>query len=251
MKSLYGEETTIRCPVCGHDEPESEHYCGQCGSNLDDSSGSARSLLDDSSSGYYYTYTWFGERHSIVKWRWDLGIISLVTIGLLIGILYLSIGIWPNAIIIMVTMLVAAWIYHIIGKRKYGIAALFAVGLITVAGMSLASVPWQTMHAEYVKDKYEPKFTDTIGYAVENGTHVTCDGDVTNYGRTGSKAFVQFKAFGGFPNEGQDMFDGFMQGSVVTDWIAPNGGTTQVHWECNLGYFNGYGSVTWTIEPTG
>ena len=153
------------------------------------------------------------------------------------------------------TMGLAAYLYHMIGKRKYGIAALFAVALFVVLpGAILASVPWQAIHAEYLEEKYEPKFSDTITCTIErmeDGVHITCDGEVVNHGRTGSRAIVEFKAYGGFPQEGQELLtiDALVIRKVFTDWIAPDGGSVHVHWECDLSYFNGDGRVYWLIEP--
>jgi len=241
---------TRSCPVCGHEEPDDERFCGQCGSRLDGEPSSDQfpsdddSSADDTSTDYYYTYTWFGERHSISGWRWALGVISLVVVGLFLGLVYASAGLWQNGLIITVTMLLAAWSYHIIGKRKYGVGALLAVTLLILAGMLLSSVPWQESQGEH---QLKPYFTDTIGWTRENETHIICDGFVKDIGTTGGTATVEFKASGGFPEQGQDMLGGFVQGTVVTPWIAPNGGTAHVHWECNLTYFNAGGQVTWIV----
>lgn len=254
--SLNWKEMTIRCLNCGHEEPDGEKYCGQCGRYLDDAEDVEMEfdypVFDEE---YYYTYEWFGELHRIRKWKWDLSIVSMVGMGVVLGLVYLGIGLWVNALLFFFTMCLAAFLQHIIGKRKYGIGALYAVGFFVVLpGLILASVPWQALYAEYLEEKYEPKFSDTITYNIqrmEDSVHITCDGEVINYGRTGSRAIVEFKAYGGSPLEGQEleMLYALAIQKVTTNWIAPDGGSAHVHWECNLSYFNGDGRVYWLIEP--
>ena len=249
-------ERMILCPDCGHEEPDGERFCGQCGRCLDDTAGASIEWgLPVSGTEYYYSYEWFGQLHRFKKWNWDLGIALVVMISAIGGLFYLGVGWWVNALIFFSTMSLAAYLLHIIGKRKYGIGALFAVTfLVMLPGCFLATIPWQALHAEYLEEKYAPKFSDTITYTIqreEDGVHIICDGEVINYGRTGSRAIVEFKANGGWPQEGQEfeVFDALVVQKVSTDWIAPDGGSVHVHWECVLSYFNSDGHVYWLIEP--
>jgi|GEM_PF-6961364 len=244
---------TLRCPECGHEEPDGERFCGQCGYNLETGAGLEEAWgLPQPDAGYYYTYEWFGEMHRIKKWRWDLGIASMIFVGLLVGAIYTSVGMWVNALLFLATVALAASLQHMIGKRKYGIRALFAVGfLVVLPGMLLASFPWQAWHEDYIEEKYEPKFSESITTSIVNETHVVCDGSVTNYGRTGSKAVVEFKAYSGPSEDIYTQWPDIKTGIVVTEWVAPDGGTAHVHWECDLNYFNWGGSVTSTVEPYG
>jgi zinc-ribbon domain len=247
---MEGNEMTLRCSSCGHEEPDDERYCGKCGARLDGGYEPAKQNThgDSTDDDFYYSYEWFGEEHRIRKWRWDLGIYSLIAMSVFFGLLFVAIGLWPNALIMTATMLLTAWLMYVAGKRKWSIVAIYLVSFFVVLpGMLLAAVPWQEIHEEYLREKYEPKFVDDITYRIEDGTHVICDGTVTNNGLTGSRAAVEFTAYGGYPQEGQNMLDAFKQGYVTTEWIPPNGGIVNIHWECYLGYFNAFGSVTWTV----
>lgn len=242
---------TIRCPDCGHEEPDGERFCGQCGRGLIEMTGAWEEWgLPVSGEEYYYSYEWFGEMHRIRKWKWDLGIVYMVGMGVVIALFFLGIGWWVNALLFVLTMCLAAYLQYVIGKRKYGIAALFAVAfLVILPGMLIASFPWQEWHEDYLEDKYAPKFSASITSQIVNGTNVVCDGNVTNYGRTGSQAIVKFKAYSGPSDDLMEQWPDIETGTVTTEWIAPDGGTAHVHWECNLDYFNWGGSVTWTLEP--
>jgi len=248
------EEMTVRCIDCGHEQPEGESHCQKCGHRFD---GGYEGAFEDwnpdhPDEDFYYTYEWFGVEYRIRKWRWDLGVASMFVLSVVVALIFLAAGHWANALIFFLTVSIAAYLMHLIGKRKSSIAALFVVALfVLLPGLMLASVPWQQMHEDYLEDKYAPKLSDTITYTIEAGTRIICDGDVVNYGLTGSQAMVTFTAYGGLPEEGQEseVFDSLRTGTVTTEWIAPDGGSAHVHLECTLSYFNAYGDVHWTIEP--
>ena len=245
---------TVRCIDCGHEQPEGESHCLKCGHRLDGGyEGAFENWSPDApDEDVYYVYEWFGVEHRVRKWRWDLGIASLVVVGIVMGLIYLSVGWWANALIIASTMFVAAYAQHIIGKRKSSYIAVLLVAIfLLLPGMMLSSLPWHIWHDEYLEEKYEPKFSTSITFVVEGEGHIVCDGTVTNYGLTGSRAQLEFKAFSGLSDDFATQFPDFQTGYVTTEWLAPEGGTAYVHWECDLDYFNGDGSVAWTVEPIG
>ena len=244
---------TVRCIDCGHEQPEGETQCQKCGHRFD--GGYEGAFEDWSADGpaedFYYTYEWFGVEHRIKKWRWDLGIVSMAGMGIFVGLIYLGLGWWANALIFASTMLLTAYFMHIIGKRKSSYAAVLLVGLLVLLpGIMLSSFPWHVWHEEYLEEKYAPKFSTSITFVVEGEAHIICDGTVTNYGLTGSRAHIEFKAFSGPSDDFATQFPDFQIGYVTTEWLAPEGGTALVHWECTLDYFNWGGSVTWIVEPS-
>jgi hypothetical protein len=238
----------MRCPNCGRENPSYDNFCGQCGTDLSTGLEPEHELNDEDD---YYEYEWFGERHIFAKWRWQLGVAMLGAVLVLYALIFLGAGWYINAIILISVAILGVFLYNEIGKRKSGLGVLAAVGIVVVAGMFVGMFPWQ----QWAEDQHErymaPQLVDDLSCGVDNGAHVTVDGTVTNVGRTGCTAIVHIKAYGGYPSNPDDnVFGAFKEGYVQTAWLAPNGGSDSVHWECTLSYFNGYGQVSWEVQPS-
>lgn len=238
----------MRCPACGHENPSEDIYCGECGANLVVDTAHQNVERDDED---YYTYEWFGVRYTYAKWRWQLGVAFLGAVLIIYALVFIGVGWYVNAIILIAVAIIGIFLYHEIGERKASVGALFLVGLVIGVGMLAGVQPWQ-LWAEESHERYmAPRLVASLTYTVDDAHHVVVDGTITNEGRTGCYAYVQIKAYGGYSsNPDDDMFGAFNQGTVTTSWLAPGGGSDSISWECTLSYFNGYGQVTWTVEPS-
>ncbi len=237
----------MRCPECGHENPDDEAYCNACGASPN------VGLLDhpEDPDDKYYTYEWFGVRHTYAKWRWRLGLVVLGGWMFILAVVFASFGWYVNAIILATVGVIGILIYRWIGEAKASVGALFLAGITIASGIYAGFMPWE-MWAEESHERYmAPRLLDDISYHVEGAAHIVVSGTVTNSGRTGCTAVVHFNAFGGWSENTSDMFNSFAEGTVVTGWLAPGGGSDTVNWECTLSHFNAMGDVSWTVEPSG
>jgi len=131
---------TVRCIDCGHEQPEGESHCLKCGHRFDGGYEGAFEnwSADAPDEDFYYAYEWFGVEHRVKKWRWDLGIVSIVGICVLMAFIFVSVGWWVNAAIILLTGCLAGLLQYRVGKTGSGAAGLLLVTFVLTLGVFLA-----------------------------------------------------------------------------------------------------------------
>ena len=266
----------MKCRKCGAEAPIGHRYCGVCGSDLtgatglkvpdwmrdgrrpdeyylrEELPGENRLHQDD---GYYYTYRWLGVKTSFKKWRWDFMVYGTLIYMVIIGFVFAAFELYFNTLLCIVFGILMAGIYHEIGVRKSGLAALFSAGIVMVICILVVSVPWQLVWAEMEEERNEPRFTAHLHYNVVNGTTVVVTGEIVNDGRTSGYAYLTVSAWAGYRPGWPDDYDiSLMMDSHAyyrhSFWIQADGGSVPVHWEHTFDYWGVYGTVTWKVEST-
>lgn len=135
---------TVRCIDCGHEQSEGESCCLKCGHRFDGGyEGAFENWSPDGpAEDFYYTYEWFGVEHRVEKWRWDLGIASVVGFCALMALVFAWTGWWASASIMMLTGCLAGFIQYRIGKTGSGVAGLLLVSSVLAVGIFLAVLSW-------------------------------------------------------------------------------------------------------------